>query len=606
MKHYSDYPSLSDTIVFNIETNNEGVIAAPYCVEKISIYYLEKSFKTNERTVEKKFYNPQLEEMFVKQQDIVKDNPDDKNIAVLRELNKRLEETAISSTVYYNKANLVMSTVSPLWVSGYQFNKINAAIDNTNKVIPGKFIFSWLPKGMREGNYIVRWDWRMSKDGPIKSAEKLFTILANEAPTTGVKLVPRDKYDYLLTKYIPLMYYRKTKINDLTPDVIRKLNKSIGQGFLEIEDAATNLFTMLDPINIREDLLPALSNFFGLTLHSDNSGAWRNQIKHSLALYRKKGTLEGLKSSLDKVGVKLIGLVNLWQIVSPYTWTDCFIVDKDEEEVVGYLSKKPLDLEEPDFEISIRSDDSGEYHVLPSSVITLEETFIPELRMAVIWRGSEENINLYKGDFVKIKYKYKQITDRTLENYIQNHLPLADKRDETKIKYPVKNWNVHLIEDNDPAFNLLIQERHPLANPVTFGKIRTTFMYSEKVFNMDTYNGSLYNSNNPCDMDKDFLDVCTGGQSSMFNIHLEMENATDEKIKDALDIIKDCSPFHAILNSIIINSKIIDLVLPPEETIKGSTKSKEKDKNGDKIQATESIFCEVRYKDGRKFQGRIV
>ena len=50
-----------------------------------------------------------------------------------------------------------------------------------------------------------------------------------------------------------------------------------------------------------------------------------------------------------------------------------------------------------------------------------------------------------------------------LENYIQKHLPLADKRDEKQIKYPLKNWNVRLIEDNDPAFNLLIQEHFKIS-----------------------------------------------------------------------------------------------------------------------------------------------
>lgn len=143
-----------------------------------------------------------------------------------------------------------------------------------------------------------------------------------------------------------------------------------------------------------------------------------------------------------------------------------------------------------------------------------------------------------------------------------------------------------------------------MSNSVVFGKIRTTFLYSEKVWNMDTYNGSLYNSNNPCDLDKDFLDTCSACQSSKFNVHLEIGQVSDDKILEVMDILKDYMPFHAVLHHMIINSKIVDVVLPPDETIKGN--SRDKGKSGEKITTSEAIYCEIKYKDGKKFQGRIV
>lgn len=598
-KNYLDNPCLNDSIVFNIVTTDDnGLMANPYSVEKITIYYLEKGL--NRRSIDKKLYNQEIEGKLKEQQKIVEDNYTYDNVKLLNEIEKELDKTAITLPVYYNQAKIVMHTTgSALWSPTIKTNYLVEAKNSKNEPINGKFVFGWQPKGMREGTYVVRWDWKTTEKAKNKSAEKMFTILPNEEEPSNIRLTSRDKYDMLLMKYIPLMYYRHTKKNDLTPEVIRNLNKCIGQGFLEIEDTASKLYTLLDPNTIKEQFLPLLANFFKLNLRSESTGAWRNQIRHALNLYKQKGTLEGLKGALDKAGINLLKLSNLWQVVSPFTWTDAFAVEQDNTDILGHLTKIPID---EDYEVSIRSHDN--YQVLPKDIISLQEMYIPELKMAVVWHGGakDEPIHLLKGDVFKIRYKYKK-TDNSIEKYIQN-LPLADQRDEKTFKYPLKNWNVRLIEEDDPVFNLLIQERHPLSNPVTFGKIRTTFMYSEKVFNMDAYNGSLHNSNNPCDLDKDFLDTCSGGQSSKFNVHLEVDEITDEKIREAKGIITDYSPFHAVLHNMVINGKIVDYVLPPEEVIKGEIKKKEA--KGDKINTSEAIYCEVRYKDGRRVQGKVV
>ena len=119
---------------------------------------------------------------------------------------------------------------------------------------------------------------------------------------------------------------------------------------------------------------------------------------------------------------------------------------------------------------------------------------------------------------------------------------------------------------------------------------------------MDTYNGSLYNSNNPCHIDKDFVDTCNSGRSSKFNVYLEFDKVTDDKIKEAKEIIIDYSPFHAILHNIIISSKTFDYVLPPVESIKNDIKE---DKNKERIGFGEAINCKIKYKDGRELEGII-
>jgi hypothetical protein len=165
---------------------------------------------------------------------------------------------------------------------------------------------------------------------------------------------------------------------------------------------------------------------------------------------------------------------------------------------------------------------------------------------------------------------------------------------------------VRLIEEDDLLFDVLVPERHSFANPVTFGKIRTTFLYSERVYNMDTYNGSLYNSTNPCDMDKDFSDSCSGGQSSKFNIYLEMEGISNDKIKEIRETIIDYSPFHAILHGMKMSIKINDLILPPSEKLNNKVHIKEGPKNSEKVESGEAIYCKIKYTDGNILEGRMV
>jgi hypothetical protein len=605
-KKYTDSPTVTDTILFNLNTeNDDGIDADPFSVEKVSIFYLEKKTNNNTRKIEKKFYNTDLQKQYEEWKEITVNDPYLNNINILRDIKTKLDKTATSTDIYYKEAQFVMSTLPPIWTADGKVRNIVNFVDKNKKPIPGMFSFAWLPKDMREGDYVIRWEWRNVEKGKIRSSEKIFSISPSQEVSSGLNLVYRDKYDLLLRKYIPAMYFVKTKPNDLTPNILGKLNKTIGQCFLEIEDMASNLFTLSDVDRINTKFLPLLANNLGLNLRSDSTDAWRNQIRFASRLYKKKGTYEGLKQALDKAGVTLLKLTNLWQVVSRCNWTDGFLIDKDinlDTQIIGYLTKKPIN---DDITVDIRSSDSSEYLSLPKDIVSFQEVQAPETKTAIVWQGGniDPQIPLIKGDLLRIKYQYDKISDSdaTVEKYIEE-LSLADQRDELKVKYPLKNWNIKLIEEDDPLFNLLITERNPFYSSVVFGKIRTTFLYSEKVFNMDTYNGSLYNSNNPCDIDKDFIDTCDGGRSSKFNIYLEFDNVTDDKIKEAKEIIIDYSPFHAILHNIIISSKISDYVLPPVELIKSDIKET---KNKEKVSFGEAIKCKIKYKDGRELEGII-
>ena len=602
--HYKNLPKVDDIISFELETHgNNGVLSDPVTINQITIYHIEKnSYSSNDWVIKNKYYNPDLEKEYENLQS--KGGLSEQEVKSLNKLKIKMEETAKFNPFYYTNAKIVVS-FKDVWNKDSKTNKVRP-IFNDKKSIPGKFLFCWKAIDVREGDYLIRWSWK-NEDGKLKTAEKIFVLAAAEQKVNSIysKFVPREKYNFLMDKYVPPMYRIKTTPDDMTPEVCVKFNKSIAQALLELDDLAVGLIDLLDPTFINEGLLPVIANFFKLELKSHNVGAWRNQIRNAVPLYKQKGTLEGLTRALDKSGIRLLKLTNLWQVISPYTWTDGFIIEKDigtNSEIIGSLSKRPIDAE---LEVAIKSVETDEYFILSNNIVSLQEVGVPEPRTVIIWNGISHDppIELFKGDIVKVSYNYNKIPEdaKSLESYIKN-LPLSDQRDERKVKYPLKNWNVKLIEEDDPLFNLLVPKRHPAVNPVVYGKIRTTFLYSEKAFNMDTYNGSLYNSNNPCDMDKDFVDSCSGGQSSKFDVHLECDNITNDKVQEAKEIIIDYSPFHAILHNMKINSKITDFISSPLETIKQEVKT---NKKGEEVRSSEAIYCQIKYKDGRNENGRI-
>ncbi len=412
-----------------------------------------------------------------------------------------------------------------------------------------------------------------------------------------------------MDRYLPRMYKHKISNDDLTYDVIKKINKSIAEGFTILEDYATDLFEILDANFTHPLALPLLGNLFNLDLKYNDITLWRRQVKEAVPLFKKKGTLGGLREALEQAGIRLVRLKNLWQVTSKYTWVDSFLIKHDSfddfnedynQTIVGNLSKIPIDTS--DIEVYLRGASTEEYLNVPSKIATIYLPTEANEKPTLVWNGNklQEPINLLKGDIVKIKYKYKEIpeSEKSIEEYIQS-LPLADNRDEIKQEYPKKNWNVHLIEEDDPLFDAAIKERHPFYDPVVFGKVRTVFLFSENVYNMDTYNGSLRDSNVPCDLDKDFLDECSYSQSSKFNVDLEIEGLSDDRIEEAKEIIREYSPFHAMLHHMRVTGKVNDFVLPPNESVNYLIKDKEEGIPKDSLDIEENILYQVRWKDGK-------
>lgn len=551
-------PTANDTIQFEIETTSNGLLENPISIDRIIIYHIEIKPGRDGRnySIKSNFHDPILKNKFANLQKDTSNNPTKKSIENLKNLKQQLE-TPVAITYHFSEASPVMI------IGNRDISAWKPDIEtNIKKIGKGKFQFQWDATGNCDGNYVIVWEWRTEKE--LLHAYKTFQIHVDRQPLTAdsTHYTVDGKYKMLLDLYTPSMYKKRIKTNDLTPEIINKLNSSVAQGFTILEDLANQLSGMLDASLTQKSILPLLANFFGLKLRSNNPNRWRGQIKRAIQLYKRKGTLIGLYEALNHAGIRLTKLTKLWQVNSDYIQTDVFIAkDSEVSATLGLLSKPHISIE------SVKIKNKNEFLDVPIDCITILPPAEPIDSHTVVWLGhTQENpIELFTNDIVLVNYKIKKIPSeqQAIEDYIQS-LPLSDDRPDTT---PTKNWNVRLIEEDDPLFDLIIPSRYPFVPVVSYGKVRTKFLYSEQVYNMDTYNGSLRDSFSPCDLDNTFYDQCTACQSSQFNVDLEIEDLSEERIQEAKEIIKEYSPFHARLHYINIAGAVNEFVLPPQENI---------------------------------------
>lgn len=372
------------------------------------------------------------------------------------------------------------------------------------------------------------------------------------------------------------MYKLHLGQGDLTPETLNTLNKAIGDGFTLIEDLGNQIIDLLDANVLHESLLVYLANLFNLKLRSEDSTLWRRQIKQAIPVFKRKGTLKGLKDALSQAGIFLNKINKLWQVKPRYVYMASFkaTVSTPRNNSFNLYFELPTAIvwppDNPDnFQLWIRHVDTDTYTTLSSSYVnfySVDSVYYME------WLGetlSSGALILTDGDILLIKYEQSIVpspSDQTIEDYILT-LPLMDNRDETDQDYPLKNWNVRLLSEDDALFNVLIPVGHPFHAPIIFGKIRTEFPYSENVYNMEEYNGSTRESTNPCHIDKDFLDSCGQCLSSKIDVYLEIENISDQRIKEVREILREYLPFHTQINTMSYAGQMNDYVYPPVEEI---------------------------------------
>jgi P2-related tail formation protein len=354
----------------------------------------------------------------------------------------------------------------------------------------------------------------------------------------------------------------------LTPPVIHGLNEAVADAFTFVEDIANQIFDLQNANVIPESMLPLLGNLFNLKLKSGDPTLWRKQIKTAIPLYKKKGTKRGLEEALENAGMKLDRCVLLWQVISPYTFQEQLDVTEDDQETFELTRVAILPIDTANFNLMYRGVNDDEYTTLSSDYVSITTT---DGVSTLEWIGDDLSVNpisLSEGDTLVVLYEIVEVppAEQAKEDFIRS-LPLLDQRDEQIQEFPLKNWNVRAIEEDDPLFDLVIPTRHPYVEPIVYGWVRTEIAYSENIYNMEEYNGSTRESKEPCQINKDFLDPCTYCQSSKFNIDIQVENISNDRIVEALDVVEEFVPFHAQLHTVNFTGSLSDFQSTSNESI---------------------------------------
>lgn len=607
LKTIDQNPTITDTILFEITTPdaNGCFLSNPYKVDSVIIFYVERDFLgTNFGSYDTVTTNPTLLVALQAAKNAVCVDPSLDNISNFSQIQSEIESRSQTSTFYYRDSTAVQVVGSegfPAWLSTDTTDSLLILQPTDAQGNPqfGHFTYEWTPNGsVREGDFFICWTWTPLPAGNKLSANIQFVI---EGDPNAVSSIPTHitapgKYATLLERYLPDMYKLTLSSNDETPQVLDTFNQAVAQGFTFLEDLANQIIDLFDANALHESLLVFLSNLFNLKLRSSDPTLWRRQIKEAIPLFKMKGTLPGLKMAFAQAGMELQSFTQFWQMVSPYTWVESFLV-KNSATFTLVKSSVILPVNNTNFSLWIKR--GGGNVSVPTlqqqTNVTITSTYQQisldnvifevgdDCTSTMTWVGDEKSagaIQLYEGDYLKVMYQYRPIPDNTaqqLENYIRS-LPLADQRDDTELilnsstSYlqeiiPLKNWNVRLISEDDPLFTILIPVRHPFQDPLIFGYLRTEFAYSENIYNMEEYNGSIRPSNNPCDIDKNFIDPCGSCLSSIYSVDIGVEELSNDRMLEAQDILREYTPFHAQVHSLNFVGEVHEFVMPPVENI---------------------------------------
>ena len=579
VKFYEN-PKVTDDIEIDFYTPDaDGCFNADPCrIDNVKIYFIVRDLngaKDSQNLVDQFSIEKQRE--YLEAQQLACEYPNDAEIvATAEQLKREFFASSIFNSTYYTVSNVVYNigdSNNPAWVDPTIINPNDNANSPITKVTDdqqiqfGHFKFIWSPNGsIREGDYYVCWTWSPSCVGESYSSYQHFyvsTNIANEV-TNPSHIINSSQYKTLLDSYLPEMYKLSYAKDDYTVQTMESLNASVAEGFTVLDNLGTQLQDITDANATQEPILGYLAGFFGMPLRSSDVTLWRRQIKDAIPNLKKKGTLEGLTEALANAGIGLTKFTQFWQCGTDNVYTETFEYTGSLTFELFYVSLDPTNiLYTPYFSLEKRSA-TGSYTDLTSFLNTYLTFSTVGGVTTITWIGP----SLTVGDFIKLTYQIKPFGMGELAIYnIVMSLPLADQRDDKDFTYPPKDWNTRLISEDDSNFSTVISQKNPFVDYLYFGKVRTKFPYSENVYNMDEYNGSLRDSQNPCDIDKMFIEPCRGGISPYYMLDVELGDLSDDRITECKQIVAEFTPFHAILHTLNFTGRFEDFILPPVEQV---------------------------------------
>jgi hypothetical protein len=528
---YNQSPKTSDIVLIQITTPDySDVVADPYSVDSVTVYFIKRSYDEGGLEGTNVFDDP-------------------------------ISATSTEVVARYGNSDLAAwdSTDTDL----AQIEKIT--VDEEGSLIFGTFQARFDPDG-QEGEYYATWQWTPVFGGERKASALKFRVDTDNR-VTGLPTKPGipGRFEHLMDIYIPSGYRQLVSENDLSPNIIKRFGEVVAKLFTDQDDLVDQILTGYDPNYLKEPLLRYLSHNLGWKLKSSKPALWRRQLKEAINLYKKRGTRDGLAGALASAGMSLLSIKQLWQTGSDKVRTDGFLVGDSLDFILSRVPLLPISSYPLNFSLSVKRDGDNFYTNLSTTTVSFS---ISSGVCTMSWIGNTlpVPVYLYENDYLKVTYQYDTVVDQTLEDYIKT-LPLLDTRDEVaEAIHPPKNWNIVGIHEDDDYFSDLITVQHPYRNPVVYGQVRTTFQYSEKLYNSESFNGSVRDSTDPCDLDADFVDELKNCLSSSLIIDIKVTELSDDRMREAEEICKDFLPFDARINTLNFFGSVEEIVLPPEET----------------------------------------
>lgn len=567
LKRYYDNPKVTDQIEFDMYMPDAtGCFNDdPFKIINIKIYFIVRdlsNLKNNLTLVDS--YSINQQKAYLEAQQLACENPTEINVANAQRLKDAFDSSTVVNPNFYSQANIIFNQGTPdnpLWLrGGANTNSIVEKIVNPESEIQyGYFKFIWSPDGsIREGDFYICYTYQPNISGSSIAEYIHFYVKSNIANDVAnpAHVTKPQKYVNLLEKYLPDMYNQNYAKQDLSVQTLTKMNAAVAEGFTEIENLANQLIDIVDANATQEPLLGYLANFFGIRLRSTDITLWRRQIKKAVPVCKRKGTLNGLEQALGDAGIRLLKYSQFWQTGSDYAYTETFTFVDSNSFVLTYVS---LPINSSYFELHYRTATSN-YAMLDLSNISIATT---NGVSTMTWSG----FTLSPGDVLRVTYQTKAFAtpeQAFIHEYIKQ-LPLADTRDDRNFEYPPKDWNTKLIANDDVLFDVIVNTQNPFVPDINFGRIRTSFPYSENVYNMEEYNGSLRDSTLPCDIDKSFVDPCRSSISSYYSLDVDISSLSNNRLQECQEIISEYTPFHATLHTLNFQGQFEDFVLPPIE-----------------------------------------
>ena len=606
LKPYNQNPKTSDNILFDLYTpmSNGCFTQQPSTFDSIKIFFIARSpVLNNEFENQQINYKQDLQRAVYEVTEEYCTETDElrkQRLAILQQsleadlatnaltptTGTNVEPGANTNTTYYYEAQMVFcagvacdSGAGPLWIQGEDNStSIVQRVDTDKELGNGHFAFIWEPGPIKEGDYYICYGYTMQTSAYLFKSEAKFihfyigAAIQNEVaiPTHAV---PPEKYFTLLNAYLPRMYFEKYGVNDDSMFTLEALNQSVGQAFTDLDNQVSRIIDILDANVTPEPYLPLLAQMFALKLRSLDITRWRGQIVTAVPQFKKKGTLESLTQALDQAGMQLLQYKQYWQIAWPQVYTQTLKFENDYEFILDKYTDNTLFYEFASlYELQLAHVGTTVWTSTNIAAISFSQNTKGET--VLTWDPTITQLK--DGDQILITYVTETMTGTQVDlyQYWKDFFVRQDIRVQNPDGYFLitpdmqpANWNMRLMPKDDPLFSVFIPIMNPFYDPVVFGMLRTDFPYSENVYNMEEYNGSLRPTTDPTNMAADYLEGCSGTLSADYGLAVKIQNLSDFRISECLGIIRDYTPYHAILRTLEVVGQIQDFMLPPVETI---------------------------------------